>query len=231
MTHHSKSLFGRGMAAGSLVLAAGLAAGCDWSLAFESGSLDIVEELICPECDDPPKNPNAEGSSPGTSTGGGGGADEPDEEEGDAETTIGNERASAIVAGRRWGVDAMRAEIATDHQGLAVIAVSSKVSVAGVEGESTVFVPAGLWPTDAAADPALFVVGESTVGARMNPSMTIGGKEYLLEFVGTTARVDETPAGPRVRGMIEAHAVALTVAGQPNAKKQLVRLSFDADVE
>jgi hypothetical protein len=231
MTNHRKNLVGRSMTAGTLVLAAGLAAGCDWSLAFESGSLDIVEELICPECDDPPKNPNAEGNSPGTSTGGGGGAAEEPEGDEEAETTIGTERASAIVAGRRWGVDTMRAEIATDHDGHAVIAVSSKVSVAGVEGESTVFVPSGLWPTDADADPALFVVGESTVGARMNPSMTIGGKEYLLEFVATTARVDETPAGPRVRGMIEAHAVALSVAGQPNAKKQLVRLSFDADME
>lgn len=231
MTHHSKSLFERIATTGALALVAGLAAGCDWSLAFESGSLDIVEELICPECDDPPKNPNAEGNSPGTSTGGGGGAEEPDEGDDDAETTIGNERASAIVAGRRWNVEAMRAEIATDHEGHAVIAVSSKVSVAGVEGESTVFVPSQLWPTDANADPALFIVGESTIGARSNPSMTIGGKEYLLEFVSTTARVDETPAGPRVRGVVEAHAVALTVAGQPNAKKQLVRLSFDADAD
>jgi hypothetical protein len=231
MTNHRKNLVGRSMTAGTLVLAAGFAAGCDWSLAFESGSLDIVEELICPECDDEPKNPNAEGNSPGTSTGGGGGAAEEPEGDEEAETTIGTERASAIVAGRRWGVDTMRAEIAADHDGNAVIAVSSKVSVAGVEGESTVFVPSQMWPTDADADPALFVVGESTVGARSNPSMTIGGKEYLLEFVATTARVDETPAGPRVRGMIEAHAVALSVAGQPNAKKQLVRLSFDADVE
>ena len=224
-------MIGRTLTTGAIALASGLAAGCDWSLAFESGSLDIVEDLICPECDEEPKNPNAEGNSPGTSTGGGGGAAEEPEGDEEAETTIGTERVAAIVAGRRWGVDAMRAEIATDHDGNAVIAVSSKVSVAGVEGESTVFVPSQMWPTDADADPALFVVGESTVGARMNPSMTIGGKEYLLEFVATTARVDETPAGPRVRGMIEAHAVALSVAGQPNAKKQLVRLSFDADVE
>lgn len=232
MTNHRKNLIGRWMTAGSLVLVAGFAAGCDWSLVFKSGSLDIVQELICPECDDPPKNPKVEGNSPGPSMGGGGGAaEEPEGDDEEAEATIGNERASAIVAGRRWGVDAMRAEIATDHDGHAVIAVSSKVSVAGVEGESTVFVPSQMWPTDADADPALFVVGESTVGARSNPSMTIGGKEYLLEFVATTARVDETPAGPRVRGMIEAHAVALSVAGQPNAKKQLVRLSFDADVE
>lgn len=230
MTKHWDNRASRTLTTLALCAAAGLATGCDWSLSMQSGSLDIVEELICPECDDPPKNPDAEGSSPGSSSGGGDAAEAPGDDE-EPETTIGTERVAAIVAGRRWLVDAMSAEIATDHEGRAVIALSSKVSVAGVEGEATIFVPSQMWPTDANAAPVLFEVGEAAPGARQNPSMTIGGKEYLLEFVGTTARVDETPAGPRVRGVVEAHAVALSVAGQPNAKKQLLRLSFDADVE
>lgn len=218
-------------AAGLLALVAACSGGCDWSLAFNSGSLDIVEDLICPECDDTPKNPDVDPNSPGTSTGGGGGAaEEPQDEPDEPEVTMGDERAAAIVGGRRWTVDAMTAEIATDHEGRAVVAVSTEVSIAGVEGESTVFVPSQLWPTKPDASPAVFEIG-AAVGARQNPSLTIGGKEYLLEFVSSAARVDDTPAGPRVRGVVEAHAVALTAVGKPNAKKQLVRLSFDADAE
>lgn len=219
--------------AGSL-LVTGLAAGCDWSLAFESGSLDIVEDLICPECDDPPKNPDVGGGgSPGTSgpsdgDSGGDAGGAPDDE---PEVNAGNERAGAIVAGRRWNVEAMAAEVTTDHAGYSVIAVSARVSVAGVEGESTVYVPTSAWPVDAEAAPALFEIGGASVGPRQSPSMTIGGKEYLLEFVSTTARIDETPAGPRLRGAVDAHAVSLAHAGKANAPKQLVRLTFDADVD
>jgi hypothetical protein len=219
--------------AGALLTTAGLSTGCDWSLSITQNSLEIVEELLCPECPKGPSQPNVEGGgAPGTSEPGDGpqtGGDEPDDEE--PEVNGGGERAAAIVAGRRWRVDALTAELATDHDGFAVVAVSTKVSVAGVEGEATIFVPTGDWPADAEAEPAVFEVGESRVAARQNPSMTIGGKEYILEFVSTTARIDETPAGPRVRGVIEAHAVSLTQAGRADAKKQLVRLSFDADVE
>ncbi len=224
---------GRTLLVGALLTTAGLSAGCDWSMSITQNSLDIVEELLCPECPKGPSQPNVDGGgAPGTSVPGdpseGGGA-EADEDE--AEVTGGSERVAAIVAGRRWRVDAMTAELATDHDGFAVVAVSTKVSIAGVEGEATVFVPTGDWPAGESAEPVVFEVGDAPVAARQNPSMTIGGKEYILEFVATTARIDKTPAGPRVRGVVEAHAVSLAQAGRADAKKQLVRFSFDADVE
>ncbi len=230
----TKRDLGRTLLVGALLTTAGLSAGCDWSLSITQNSLEIVEELLCPECPKGPSQPHVDGGgAPGTSVPGdpseGSGGDEADEEE--SEVNGGGERVAAIVAGRRWRVDAMTAELATDHDGFAVVAVSIQVSIAGVDGEATVFVPTGEWPADAESEPAVFEVGESRVAARQNPSMTIGGKEYILEFVSTTARIDETPAGPRVRGVVEAHAVSLSQAGKADAKKQLVRLSFDADVE
>lgn len=228
----SNQQLGRFGPAAALLLACGLAAGCDWSLGFESGSLDIVEELLCPECDDTPKNPDAEGNSPGTS--GGGGSSAPDEstpEDDEPEVNAGSERSSAIVAGRRWVVEGLHAEVTADHEGRAVVAVVARASVSGVDGEATIFVPSQLWPVSDDGSPVLFVIGEGRAAAQQNPSMTLGGKDYLLEFVATSARVDETPAGPRIRGAVDAHAVSLSQAGKPDAKKQLVRLSFDADAE
>ncbi len=224
---------GRILLTGALLTTAGLSAGCEWWLSITQGSLDIVEDLICPECPKGPSQPHIDGGgAPGTSVPGEpseGAGDQGDDEE--PEVNAGSERVAAIVAGRRWRVDAMTAELATDHDGFAVVAVSTKVSIAGVEGEATVFVPTGEWPAGEASEPVMFEVGESRVAARQNPSMTIGGKEYIIEYVSTTARIDDTPAGPRVRGVIEAHAVSLSQAGRADAKKQLVRLSFDADVE
>jgi hypothetical protein len=220
-----------GLALGASTL---LATGCEWSLAFESGSLDIVKDLLCPDCDKPPQDPNVTPPvSPGTSVpsdGGDQGDADPPEDDEEPEVKAGDERVSVLVGGRRWNVDGMAATIASDHNNQAVVAVSVKVSVAGVEGEATVFVPPAQWPDDASAKPVAFEVGAGAP-SRSTQSMTIGGREYLLEFVSTTARVDGTPAGPRVRGVVEAHAVSLADAGKQGAKKQLVRLTFDADAE
>ena len=79
--------------------------------------------------------------------------------------------------------------------------------------------------------PWAFSVGTPPTTRDGTGGLELGGKKYTLEFVSSTARLDDTPRGPRLRGSIEAHARVDPPPAGRTPTPQLLKVSFDLPAE
>lgn len=211
--------------AGALALATATlgAAGCDWSLSFEQNMLDLAEDLLCPGC-----KVDKEGSAgAGGGAAAGGGESNPsqgDEAEG---SPMSEGRAIITIGGRTWVIDGLVALPSTGDPNGATVALVAALNLSGARGDAVIGLPRGEWPLKDDGTPWTFSAGDAPEKREGVVGLELGGKRYTLEFVSSTARVDMTARGPRIRGSVEAHAKPESASSGAQSNPQLVKVSFD----
>lgn len=198
-------------------------AGCDWSLSFEQNMLDLAEDLLCPGC-----KVDKEGSAgAGGGAAAGGGESNPSQGDDAEGAPMSEGRAIIAIGGRTWAIDGLIALPSTgDPNGSTVVLVAA-LNLSGARGDAVIGLPRGEWPLKDDGTPWTFSAGDAPEKREGVVGLELGGKRYTLEFVSSTARVDMTARGPRIRGSVEAHAKPETSTPNTPTNPQLVKVSFD----